>query len=198
MRTRTLVALATATTLFGGSTTLLAQQATTPQTQPAKPAKPATSANEAAKASGLARTDRNFITDVARDSMAEVELGRLAAERGQSDQVKQFGQRMVTDHTKASDELKKLADQKGVTLPTELDRSHARTLDRLAKLSGTEFDKAFVTDMVKDHKKAVKEFQKQSEKAKDADLKSWAGQTLPTLQDHLKAAQDMQASVAKK
>jgi putative membrane protein len=191
MRTRTLAALATATTLLGGSTTLIAQQATTPQTQPAKPA-------ATAKESGLARTDRNFMMDAAKDSMAEVELGRLAAERGQSDAVKQFGQRMATDHGKANDELKKLADQKGVTLPSELDRAHARARERLAKLSGIEFDREYVKDMVKDHKKAVSEFQKESQKAKDPELKSWAGQTLPTLQDHLKSAQSLQASVAKK
>jgi putative membrane protein len=192
MNGRIFVALATATTLLGTGGPLLAQQ-TTP------PSAPATTSESTTKPpSGMSRSDRDFMTKVAGDSLAEIELGRLAAERGQSDAVKQFGQRMVSDHTKANDELKRLADQKGVTLPTQLDKTHARTRDRLAKLDAAAFDREFVKDMVRDHKKDVSAFQRESQKAKDPDLKSWAGQTLPTLQDHLKAAQDLQATVAAK
>ena len=143
----------------------------------------------------MASSDTKFMTEAARGNMAEVELGRLATERGSSDAVKQFGQRMVSDHGKANDELKQLAQQKGVTLPTDLDSKHRKTMDRLSKLSGAEFDKAYAKDMVRDHDKDVKEFQREAQKAHDADLKSWAGKTLPVLQEHQQQAREMSASV---
>jgi putative membrane protein len=109
--------------------------------------------------------------------------------------VKQFGKQMVDDHGKAGDELMKLAQDKGLNPRTELDGKHARLRDKLAKLSGAEFDRAYVNEMVKDLKKDVKEFQREAEKAKDPDVKSFAGKTLPTLQDHLKQIEDIQTQV---
>lgn len=162
--------------------------------QPAKPAKTESQAKEQNKG-GLAAGDRKFVMEAAHGGMAEVELGKLAAEKGSSDAVKQFGKRMADDHAKASDELKQFAQQKGVTLPMDLDAKHKQLRDRLAKLNGAEFDKAYANEMVKDHKKDVADFKKQAQSAKDAELKSWASKTLPTLEDHLKQAQDMQAQV---
>ena len=121
----------------------------------------------------------------------EVELGRLASEKASSSEVKQFGQRMVEDHGKANDELKQLATQKHVDLPAEPSAKHKATKARLEKLSGEQFDKAYVADMLKDHKKDVAAFEKQSRSAKDPDLKSFAAKTLPTLQDHLKQVQGL-------
>lgn len=162
--------------------------------QPAKPTKTESQAKEQNKG-GLAAGDRKFVMEAAHGGMAEVELGKLAAEKGSSDAVKQFGKRMADDHAKASDELKQFAQQKGVTLPMDLDAKHKQLRDRLAKLNGAEFDKAYANEMVKDHKKDVADFKKQAQSAKDAELKSWASKTLPTLEDHLKQAQDMQAQV---
>jgi putative membrane protein len=102
---------------------------------------------------------------------------------------------MVDDHGKASTELKALADKKGLSVPADLDSKHAQLRDRLAKLNGADFDKAYANEMVKDHKKDVADFKREAKGAKDADLKAWAEQTLPTLEDHLKQAQDMQAQV---
>jgi len=161
--------------------------------QPEKPAKP-TQAKEQGKG-GLASSDRKFVTEAAHGGMAEVELGKMAAEKGGSDAVKQFGQRMADDHGKASDELRQFAQQKGITLPTDLDSKHKQLRDRLAKLNGADFDRAYANEMVKDHKKDVADFKREARGAKDPDLKSWAGKTLPTLEDHLKQAQDMQAQV---
>jgi putative membrane protein len=96
---------------------------------------------------------------------------------------------MATDHGKANDELKALAASKGVTLPADVDKSHKSKMDKLSKLSGADFDRAYMKDMVKDHKKDVGEFRKESKKAKDADLQKWAQSTLPTLEDHLAMAQ---------
>ena len=137
----------------------------------------------------VARSDRKFMEKAAQGGMAEVELGKLAAQKAQSPQVKQFGQRMVDDHSKANDQLKKLASNKGVTLPTEMDRSSKREMDKLSKLSGAEFDAEYMKHMVSDHKKDVKEFKSEANKAKDADVKQFAASTLPTLEEHLKLAQ---------
>ena len=137
----------------------------------------------------VARSDRKFMEKAAQGGMAEVELGKLAAQKAQSPQVKQFGQRMVDDHSKANDQLKKLASNKGVTLPTEMDRSSKREMDKLSKLSGAEFDAEYMKHMVSDHKKDVSEFKSEASKAKDADLKQWAQTTLPVLEEHLKLAQ---------
>lgn len=102
---------------------------------------------------------------------------------------------MVTDHSKANDELKQWAQQKNITLPTELDAKHKATRDRLAKLSGDAFDKAYMHEMLTDHREDVAAFKRESTSAKDADLKAWAGKTLPTLQEHLKLAQDTATKV---
>jgi putative membrane protein len=149
-----------------------------------------------AQTKGAAGADNAFVREAAAGGMAEVELGRLASEKASSPDVKQFGDRMVTDHGKANDELKQLAQQKNITLPTELDAKHKATRDRLAKLSGAAFDKAYMTDMVADHQKDVAAFKHESTAGKDGDVKSWAGKTLPTLEDHLKMAQDTKGKVA--
>lgn len=154
--------------------------------------------------SQLGAVDRHFIRKAGEGGLAEVELGKLAAEKGQSEEVKKFGQRMVDDHSKANDQLKQLAESKGVALPTTLDAQDKATKARLEKLSGEQFDRAYMSDMVKDHTKDVSEFQKVSKTAKDPDVKNFASQTLPTLEDHLKEARTIapkerkQASAEKK
>jgi len=140
---------------------------------------------------GISKVDRDFMTEAAQGGMAEVKLGQLAADKGNSADVKRFGQQMVDDHGKANQELMSLAQTKNVTLPTDLGK-HQKTYDKLQKLSGDDFDKAYIKDMVEDHKDDVKAFQKQAERGQDRDVKEWAAKTLPTLQDHLKMAQDMQ------
>jgi putative membrane protein len=140
----------------------------------------------------LDHSDRKFLETAAKDGLAEVELGQLAGQRAQAAEVKQFGQRMVQDHGKANDELKQLASSKGVQVPAETDKSHQKKMEKLQKLSGADFDKAYMDDMVKDHKKDVKEFQKQAKSAKDPDVKAFASKTAPTLQDHLQMAENAQ------
>jgi putative membrane protein len=140
-------------------------------------------------AAGMTASDSSFMKKAADGGMAEVELGKLAAEKGSSPEVKDFGQRMVDDHSKANEQLKLLASQKHVDLPQQPTAKHAATKAKLEKLSGQDFDKAYVAEMVKDHKQDVAEFQRESKNAHDDDLKSFASQTLPTLQDHLKQIQ---------
>ncbi len=151
-------------------------------------AKPAASSASNSKLNAM---DRHFIRKAGEGGLAEVELGKLAAQKGQSDEVKKFGQRMVDDHTKANDQLKQLAESKGIPVPSELSAKDKATKARLEKLSGEQFDRAYMNDMVQDHTKDVSEFKKESTNAKDSDVKSFASQTLPTLQDHLKEARSI-------
>ena len=102
---------------------------------------------------------------------------------------------MVQDHTKANQQLEQIISQKGATLPNTTTTSQERETDHLAKLSGAEFDKAYMDHMVKDHKKDVKEFQKAADNAKDPDLKAFAANTLPTLQEHLQMAENTEAAL---
>jgi len=139
--------------------------------------------------------DHQFVMEAARGGMAEVELGQLASQKAQSDQVKQFAQRMVQDHGKANDELKSLAQQKNITLPTELDAKHKATHDRLSKLSGAQFDRAYMQDMLQDHRKDVNDFRKESQSGKDPDVKAFAAKALPTLEEHLRLAQTTSGAV---
>lgn len=136
-------------------------------------------------------SDREFARKAAEGGLAEVELGQLATQKASSPEVKQFGQRMVSDHTQANDQLKQIAAQKGMTLPTSLSAKDAATKARLEKLSGKEFDRAYMRDMVKDHTKDVNEFQNEANNGKDPDIKNFASETTPKLQEHLSMAQQV-------
>ena len=127
--------------------------------------------------------DNTWMTKAAQGGMAEVELGKLAQTNASSDAVKQFGQRMVDDHTKAGEELARIAADKGITLPTGLDAKDQATKDRLSKLTGKEFDRAYMQDMVKDHRTDVAEFKKEAASGKDPEVKAFASKTLPTLRN---------------
>jgi putative membrane protein len=155
---------------------------------------PAVGSAQTSKQGKTPRGDEKFVKEAAEGNLAEVQLGHLAQQRASSDAVKQFGQRMATDHSSANDELKQLASQKNVQMPTALDRTHQRLYDRLAKLSGADFDRAYMKEMVKDHDKDVKAFQKEANSGRDPDIKAWASKTLSTLQDHDQQAKQVQAS----
>lgn len=148
------------------------------------------------KGSGqLSSQDRKFMMDAAEGGMMEVELGRLAAQKASNADVKSFGQRMVDDHGKANTQLKSIAAQKGVTLPTTLSADKRKEMEHMSKLSGAEFDKMYMSHMVKDHKKDVSEFEKQATKGDDSNVKSFAQQNLPTLREHLQMAQSIASKV---
>jgi putative membrane protein len=133
--------------------------------------------------------DAKFAMEAAMGGMAEVEMGRLAAQKGAGDEVRQFGQRMVDDHSKANADLMQVASSKGWALPTALDAKHQAEMQKMSALSGEAFDRAYVKMMVKDHKKDVAEFQKESTRGADAEVKGFATRTLPTLQEHLQMIQ---------
>lgn len=121
--------------------------------------------------------------------MMEVEAGNIAQQNGQSDRVKAFGSMMVKDHSAANQELMSLASSRGITLPTELPADMKKHLDGMRNMKGKQFDNHYVSMMLSDHKKDVGEFEKQSNSANDAELKSWAAKTLPVLKTHLDSIQ---------
>jgi putative membrane protein len=150
---------------------------------------PGTMMSQMNHGSKLDPADQKFIREAAQGGLAEVELGKLAVEKSSSESVKKFGQRMVDDHSKANDELKKVAEDKGVTLPESLSPKDEMLKERLSKLSGSSFDTTYMENMVKDHKKDVADFQHESKNGKDPDVKQFAAKTLPTLDSHLREAE---------
>lgn len=138
--------------------------------------------------------DRKFMRDAALGGMTEVELGKLAVQKASSDGVKQFGQKMIDDHTKANDQLKELATRGSVQLPDSLDSKHQSRIDKLSKLSGEQFDKAYVKDQLKDHEADVKEFNEEAQNGSEPHVKAFAASTLPTLQQHLEMVKELNKS----
>lgn len=160
----------------------------------AKPMHTDTSRSAADKASNNPAL-KSFAMKAADGGMAEVELGRLATQKASNERVKQFGQKMVDDHSKANDALKKAASQEGLDLPADTSEKHKKLVQKLSGLSGAAFDKAYMNEMVKDHVEDVKEFEKASKAPGDSPVKSFAAATLPTLKDHLQMARDIDNEV---
>jgi putative membrane protein len=117
--------------------------------------------------------------------MTEVKLGELAVQNGTRDDAKEFGRMMVKDHTTIHDDLKALAKQKGVTLPDSLDAKHQGMVDKMASLTGAEFDDAYIAGMVKAHTKDAKVFKGESAATQDPDIKSFLDKSIPVVELHL-------------
>ena len=148
-----------------------------------------TAVMSADSASDAQDEDTEFMNEAASGGMMEVELGQLAANKAVSADVKKFAKMMVDDHTKANNELKSLAAQKGITLPTMLMEKHQKMVNDLTAKMGKEFDKEYMNMMVDDHKEDIDAFEKTAEKGNDADLKAFAAKTIPTLKQHLEMAE---------
>ncbi len=149
----------------------------------------------AATSSGQAsRADKMFARKALQGGMAEVQLGQLAAQKGGSDDVKQFGQKMVDDHTKMGDQLKPIAQQIGVNPPASLSGKDQALLTKLQGESGDQFDKTYIKAMVKDHRMDLKEFSKEAQSGKDSSLKDAASQGTQVIQQHLQLAEQMAQS----
>ena len=151
-----------------------------------------------AHADKTSTADRTFAEKAASGGMAEVKMGQLAVDKGTTPTVKQFGQKMVDDHSKANDELKTVAAQKSLNLPTDVDSKQKATYDKLAKLSGADFDKAYMDAMVKDHDEDVREFKKATTTAGlDPEVKAWAEKTLTVIEQHDRIAHEDKKSAHK-
>lgn len=136
----------------------------------------------------------SFLSDVVEGGATEVALGKLAQTQSKNADIKKFGQMLVTDHSKADQDAMALAKKKSFNLPTGMG-SHQSTYDKLKGLTGDEFDREFVEDMVSDHEKDISTFQKESQNSTDADVKAFATKTLPTLQKHLDTVKGIQAKM---
>ena len=153
-----------------------------------------TNASKASSSSGLSKADRNFANTAAQAGLAEVAEAQIALQKSGNADIQKFAQRMVDDHSKANDQLKSIATAKGINLPTAPSRSDRSKADALQKLSGTAFDRRYVSDQTAAHKQAVSLFTTESKDGKDNDLKNFAAQTLPTLQDHYRMIRSMSGS----
>ena len=136
----------------------------------------------------------DFMVKAADGGMEEVEMGRAANGKATNARVKNFGQMMVDDHSKANDELKSLASQKNVTLPATMASDHQKDMDDLNKKT-KDYDKSYMKMMVDDHQKDISEFEKASKNTKDADVKAWVDKTLPVLRKHLDSAKAINKSL---
>ena len=137
----------------------------------------------------LSRSDTKFMEKAAAGGRAEVELGKLAQQKAMRGEVKDFANRMVEDHTRANAQLEKIASANNVQLPDEVDRKTRKEMDKLSKLIGPDFDREYMKHMVKDHKDDVKEFRKEAKSKQASEVKAFAQDTLPVLEEHLAMAQ---------
>jgi len=143
-------------------------------------------------------SDATFAKRADQADLAEVKMGELAQQKAANPAVKQFGERMVTDHSKANTELKQAAAKDNITLPTSMTAKDQATYDKLSKLSGSQFDRQYIKDQVSDHEKVISEFQKEADESGNSNIKNFASQTLPTLQEHLKLARQADQQVMAK
>lgn len=170
---------------FLGCWAVLAHQENTPTTQ-----------KQTTHRGSVAGADEKFAREVSEGGVAEIELGKLAEEKGQSEHVKLFAKHMVEDHTKVNEELKEIASREHLTLLTNLDRKDEGTRQRLEKMSGPEFDKAYAETMVRDHEQDVAAFKQEANSGQKSSLQQFAQRFLPTLEGHLKEAQQVKNFVA--
>lgn len=139
--------------------------------------------------------DKSFMKEAMAGDMAEIQLAQLAQQKASSDQVKQFAQRMITDHTKLDAQMKPLAQQFGVEAPTDLDAKHKALQTKLQALSGSQFDQEYIKAMVADHSEDDQAFIREETTASSPDLKSAVTQAEPTIAEHLRMAEDIQKSM---
>jgi putative membrane protein len=131
--------------------------------------------------------DAKFATDAANGGMAEVALGKLALTKTSNAAIKDFANMMVTDHSKANDELMAIAKAKNISLPAQPDSAHIKKMDDLSKMNGGDFDKAYVSAMIDGHKKTLDLMNGEAKNGSDTTLKAFAAKTAPVVQTHLDA-----------
>lgn len=143
----------------------------------------------------LSSSDKKFVDKAAEGGLAEVELGRLAEKKATNADVKSFAQRMVHDHTQANEKLNQIATQDGISVPQRLSAKEVMEKARLEKMHGAAFDKAYMENQLQDHKKDIAEFEHESQDGQNRSVKHFAAQTLPTLQSHLRDAEQVAPKV---
>jgi putative membrane protein len=165
-------------------------------------------ASAVAFAQAAAADSKTFVNDLTIAGMTEIQLGKLAAERGSSPDVKSFGQMMVKDHTQAANELKPIAAELKVQQPAQLDQKHKDLADKLAKLQGKEFDREYINAMVMGHEEVAAKVRARAEHKGahgegaaatgpgEQKLTQWAAMVLPTVEKHLDSAREIQKKIS--
>ncbi len=149
----------------------------------------------AASSGQLSSHDTTFVNQAAEHGQAEVRLGQLFVQNAQNQSLKDYGQRLIDDHNRLNQQLTQLAAQKGVTVPTAVDMHRQRELDHLASLSGKDFDEKALKDSIRDHERDIRTFQDAAQNSQDPDVKAFAQQALPILQDHLNQARQLEKTL---
>jgi putative membrane protein len=140
---------------------------------------------------GASITDRVFVKEAMEGGLAEVQLGQLTLQKSNNDQVKQFAQHMIDDHTKLNEEMKPVAQQLGVAIPAQVSKKDSKIIAKLQALSGPAYDQAYIKDMVKDHKGDLSEFQAEASSGQDQLVKDAAAQGSKVIAQHLQMAQQL-------
>ena len=139
--------------------------------------------------------EKSFMREAAQGGVAEVKLGALAATQGSRESVRRFGQHMVDDHSKAGDELRQVARDKGISLPGTMDSESRALYNRLSRLHGAAFDSAYIKAMREDHEKDIQVFRREANNGRDRDVKAFASKTLPTLRHHYEMVLEISSSL---
>jgi putative membrane protein len=148
------------------------------------------------EAGNLTSSEKQFVEKAAAGNTAEIKLAELALRKSQDQKIKDFANRMIADHGKANNDLKPIAEAANVKMPDQLKGEAMATYTELAKLSGPEFDRSYISDMVKAHRRDAAEYQKEKGQVKDPQLKTYVDNTLPVVQSHLGMAEEMQKTTA--
>ncbi len=143
-------------------------------------------------------SDAEFAKKAASGGLAEVEMGKIAKDRATDPDVKQFAERMITDHGKANEELEKVAKEANLSIPTRPDAEEQKHIDMLRDYKGADFDKMYIKHMVEDHERDVKEFTRAARECKNDKLKAFAEKTLPTVKEHLEMAKKINERLNRK
>ena len=159
---------------------------------------PTGAASPTASPVALTAPEKEFLANAGRGGMLEVQLGNLATQKASSNDVKQFGERMATDHGQLGQKLQQLSSNLNVTLPQDLKPEQQAIVSRLEKLSGKAFDREYMKEMVSDHIKDISEFERAASQATNADIKQFVSEALPTLRDHLKMAREISGKLGGK
>jgi len=142
-----------------------------------------------------ASADSSFVVKAAEGGQAEVQMAQLAQTKASNQAVKDLANKLVTDHTKANDNLKPIASKDNVTWPTGMSAKEQAEYNKLQALSGADFDRAYVNYEIKDHKQDINLFQHEANHGNDSQVKAWASENLPTLQEHLRMAENALSSI---
>jgi putative membrane protein len=183
-------ALGSALLLCGSMGLAQVRTSSVPMSQPAGQ-NPSMDPRMSGSQTGPSASDRMFVKSAMQGSMAEVQLGQLTLQKSSNDQVKQFAQHMIDDHTKLNEEMKPVAQQLGVEVPTQVSKKDSKIMNKLQALSGPAYYQAYIKDMVKDHKSDLSEFQMEASSGQDQTVKDAAAQGSKVIAQHLQMAQQL-------